>query len=173
MTVTGKGQSPAFGSGASAIAAPPIPLSLAERHRQLRSQLERLEQQAPTEVSPDEAFTWGKYKGKSTTFQGVYDTDPSYVQWCSARLAGPASSDQRRWLDYITKRITKAEGELEEAKATPTYVGTAKSGQVPYPEDLENLENRVSGLELMMDGLLGRFEASVTSAKQQTQQRLK
>ena len=52
-------------------------------------------------------LTFGKYKGQP--FEYVYDTDPSYITWCSSRLSVHGDSNQAKFLAYIARRFTAEE----------------------------------------------------------------
>ena len=74
-------------------------------------------------------LTFGKYMGQS--FESVYDTDPSYITWCSSQLSGNGNSNQAKFLAYIARRFSAEEA--EEAGLGAERPGEALRHRLPRP----------------------------------------
>ena len=89
----------------------------------------------------------------------MYDTDPSYITWCSSRLSGYGNSNQAKFLAYIARRFTAEEA--EEAGLGAERPGeSAASSATPSM----STEQRLHKLESMMTAVIdrmGRLEAFV------------
>ena len=95
-------------------------------------------------------LTFGKYKGHA--FEYVYDTDPSYITWCSSRPSGHGNSNQAMFLAYIARRVTAEE-------ADEAGLGTERPGESAASSATPSMstEQRLHRLESMMTAVIDRL----------------
>ena len=107
-------------------------------------------------------LSFGKYRGLS--FEYAYDTDPSYIAWCSSQLSGPGDSNKAKFLAYIARRVTAEE-------ADEAGLGAERPGESAASSATPSMstEQRLHKLESMMTAVIdrmGRLEAFVDRCRE-------
>ena len=92
-------------------------------------------------------FIVGKHRHKETTFESVWSSDQTYVQWCVSRVSDKPGTNQSDWLRFIATRFTATE-------PVPELAYTAASSSIPAEPYPTHIEHRVNVLETVVYELL-------------------